>query len=343
MHDVAKTVSTGQQMKSVAKKMVLPLGGILLLVVLIAGLKALGVAGPTIVVTVLTVVLLVCGILSFRAFRNGRTTAGAIWAVACLLLVLADVKVSQIRKMMSTPFSMPSTAVSSAVVKEEDWAPILSAVGSISPVQGAIVSTELAGVVNKVNFPNGGEAKKGDILIELDISSEEAQLHTAEADLELARANLERTRGLAERNVVSKSEPTPPNQITEIKRDCRSHALDDRKEGSARAVRRFARYRTVNGTNDNAGDKIVALMPSSGFMSTRSAPTEFSSSRDLEVRVTTRHRAVSSGKLLRLIRWLIRSREMLCSRQLWRIPTTCCDRACLPTWKWSSPRRTRRL
>ena len=78
--------------------------------------------------------------------------------------------------------------------------------GSISAVQGAVVSTELGGVVAEVNFQNGGVAKKGDVLLKLDTSSEEAQLHTAEADLALAEANVARARDLAGRKVVSKAE-----------------------------------------------------------------------------------------------------------------------------------------
>src|SRR5947209_2656945 len=101
--------------------------------------------------------------------------------------------------MMSTPFTMPPTTVSSAVVKEEDWAPILSSVGSVSAVQGAVLSTDLAGTVAQVNFENGGEAKKGDTLLKLVASQEDA-------DLELARANLQRARDLAMRKVVSKQE-----------------------------------------------------------------------------------------------------------------------------------------
>ena len=66
--------------------------------------------------------------------------------------------------------------------------------------------TELSGIVAEVKFQNGGEAKKGDVLIRLNPSSEEAQLHSAEADLELARANLERSRDLVARKVISKSE-----------------------------------------------------------------------------------------------------------------------------------------
>src|SRR5437667_331444 len=108
--------------------------------------------------------------------------------------------------MSSSPMTMPPTTVTSAPVKEEDWPPVLSAVGSVSPVQGAIVSAELGGVVSQVAFENGGEARKGDVLIKLDTSSEQAQLRTAEADLELARANLQRSRDLAARKVISKSE-----------------------------------------------------------------------------------------------------------------------------------------
>jgi membrane fusion protein (multidrug efflux system) len=206
MHDVAKPATTSLQMKSVAKAVLKFLGGILLLAGLIAGLKVMGIAGATITVTVLTVLLVVSGFLSFRRFRQKRTTAGAVFAFLALFCLLADLKASQIRKMTSTPFPMPMTTVSSVPVKEDDWAPVLPAVGSISAVQGAIVSTELGGVVSKVEFQNGGVAKKGDVLIELDTSSEDAQLHTAEADLELARANRDRARDLANRKVVSKSE-----------------------------------------------------------------------------------------------------------------------------------------
>ena len=69
-----------------------------------------------------------------------------------------------------------------------------------------MVSTELGGVVAEVGFKNGGVAKKGEVLLKLDASSEDAQLHTAEAEAELARADVERARELATRKVVSKAE-----------------------------------------------------------------------------------------------------------------------------------------
>jgi membrane fusion protein, multidrug efflux system len=141
-----------------------------------------------------------------RPRRRWRSLALAVSLLIAIVVFVFGIKVLQIGKMMSTPMVMPPTTVSSAVVKEEDWAPTLSAIGSVSAVQGAVVSTELGGVVAEIDFQSGGVAKKGDVLMRLDSSAEEAQLHTAEADLELAKANLERERNLAERKVVSKQE-----------------------------------------------------------------------------------------------------------------------------------------
>ncbi len=139
--------------------------------------------------------------------RPRRGAVGiAVGGLVILIILLVGVKVMQISKMMSTPRTMPPTTVSSTEVKEEDWAPVFSSIGSVSAVQGAVIAAELGGVVAQVNCQNGGEAKKGEVLVKLDTSSEEAQLHTAEADLELARTNLLRTKDLAARKVVSKQE-----------------------------------------------------------------------------------------------------------------------------------------
>ena len=125
----------------------------------------------------------------------------AIGGLVAVVILLILIKGLQIFTMISAGKKMlpPPTTVTSAIVKEEDWAPVLSSVGSVSPVQGAELSTDLAGTVAQVNFQNGSEAKKGDVLVKLVASQEEA-------DLELARSNLLRTRDLAARKVVSKQE-----------------------------------------------------------------------------------------------------------------------------------------
>jgi membrane fusion protein, multidrug efflux system len=139
--------------------------------------------------------------------RMGRGSLGvAVGGIAALIVLLVGIKGLQIFKMVSGKMPMPVETVTSAVVKEEDWAPIFSSVGSVSAVQGAVVAAELSGTVSEVLFENGGVAKKGDVLVRLDTSSEDAQLKTAVADLELARRDLERNRDLASRKVISKAE-----------------------------------------------------------------------------------------------------------------------------------------
>ena len=138
-----------------------------------------------------------------------RRRKGIVIAIGLLLAIgvfVVGIKFLQIGKMMSTPHTMPPTTVTSASVKEEDWAPRLTAVGSVSAVQGAVVSAELAGVVSEINFENGGEAKKGEVLMKLDASQEEALLRSAEAEAQLARTDLERARDLAIKKVVSSAE-----------------------------------------------------------------------------------------------------------------------------------------
>ena len=141
-----------------------------------------------------------------RPRRRWRSVVIAMGLLVAIVVCVFGVKALQIGKMMTTKMVMPATTVSSATVKEEDWAPTLSAVGSISAVQGAVVSTELAGIVSEISFENGAEAKKGDVLMKLDASQEEALLRSATAEAQLARTDLERSRDLAMRKVVSSAE-----------------------------------------------------------------------------------------------------------------------------------------
>jgi len=207
MHDVAKPVIKRERSRSsVVKKGLFTIFWVVVLAALILGLVLFQAKIITMVVLAVLALAIFLGTVSFRSFRRQGTTSGAIWAVFCLLCLLVDVKVAQIRTMTASPFTMPPTTVSSVAVKEVDWEPVLSSVGSISPVQGATVAAELGGTVSEVLFQNGGIAKKDQVLMRLDTSSERAQLHTAEADLALAKSDLERAKDLASRKVISQSE-----------------------------------------------------------------------------------------------------------------------------------------
>lgn len=185
----------------------------------------------------------------------------AIIGVAAVFIVLVLIKVLQIVTMARMPHDMPATTVTSATVKEEDWAPMFSSVGSVSAVQGAVVSAELNGVVAEITFQNGGIAKKGDVLMKLDTSAEGAQLKTAIADLELARRDLERSRDLAARKVTSKAELDAAESKFKQKEGTvdNMRAMMTKKEVRAPFDGQLG-IRQVNiGQTINAGQPVVAL------------------------------------------------------------------------------------
>jgi membrane fusion protein (multidrug efflux system) len=161
----------------------------------------------SIIIIIFTGAAILFALLALLFFLRFKwTLVGAILAVLALACVLGDIKFFQFHKLASSKPPMPVETVTSALVKKVDWAPVLSSVGSVSAVQGAMISAELGGTVSQILFQNGGTAKKGQVLMKLDTSSEEAQLRTAEADVALAKADLDRSRDLATRKVISKSE-----------------------------------------------------------------------------------------------------------------------------------------
>ena len=200
MHDLAKTTTVTPKAGKGWRWLRRAIYG-LIVVLAIAGLVFLKIATLVIAIIVLTSGAIVFGLIAFKRFRSKRTTAGAVFTVLAVFCLLADLKGFQFLTMTVAGKKMgpPPTTVTSVQVKEEDWAPTLTAVGSVSAVQGAILSTDLAGTVAEVKFQNGAIAKKGDVLVKLVASQEEA-------DLELARNDMARARDLAARKVISKAE-----------------------------------------------------------------------------------------------------------------------------------------
>jgi membrane fusion protein, multidrug efflux system len=220
-----------------------------------------------------------------------RALGIAIGLLIAIFIFVSGIKALQIFKMIRSPQIMPATTVTSALVTEEDWAPRFSAVGTVSAVEGAVVATELGGVVSQIAFENGGEAKKGDMLVKLDTSSEEAQLRTAEADLELARSDLNRARDLAARKVISKAELDAAESKLKQKEGAADNlrAMITKKQVRAPFNGQLG-IRQVNvGQMINAGQQVVALTSLDPVYVDFALPQQHLSklTKGLEVRVRT--------------------------------------------------------
>jgi membrane fusion protein, multidrug efflux system len=141
------------------------------------------------------------------------TTKRKLWigAILGLLLVvglLVGIKALQIRSMMKAgaSFAPPPESVSSATVQADEWAGTRSAVASLVAVRGVVLGAEVGGTIREVDFESGASLRKGDVLVKLDTSAEEAQLQGALADAQLARVNLKRAEQLREAGSNAPSE-----------------------------------------------------------------------------------------------------------------------------------------
>ena len=137
-----------------------------------------------------------------------RKIALAIFVVLLILGGLAGVKALQIKKLMASgkSYAQPPEAVSAVVVEERKWPDTLTSIGSIAAVQGVTITPEISGTIREIAFEPGAIVAKDDILVRLDVSSEEAQLRSLEAQTELAKLNLDRMRNLRKESTVSQSD-----------------------------------------------------------------------------------------------------------------------------------------
>jgi membrane fusion protein, multidrug efflux system len=129
-------------------------------------------------------------------------------AVAVFLGAIGFFKFRQVKEAMAqgASFQPPPEAVTTVVAKQDEWASSVSSIGTVTAVQGVTVSADLPGIVEKISFESGRTVRKGDLLVKLDTSQEEAQLAAAQSQNHLARLNLDRMKGLHESGVISQSD-----------------------------------------------------------------------------------------------------------------------------------------
>lgn len=132
----------------------------------------------------------------------------AITGLLLIVAMLAGIKALQIRAMVEQgkKFAPPPETVTTFQVQPQSWENSLSAVGTLTAVQGVTLAAEMAGKVVQIAFQAGRPAQKGELLIAQDTSSEKAQLAGALAQAELARSTLERTEKMLPERITSPAE-----------------------------------------------------------------------------------------------------------------------------------------
>ncbi len=86
----------------------------------------------------------------------------------------------------------PPATVSTIVARTTDWQDTLQAVGTVRAVRGADLASEIAGVVDSVDFDSGRDVAAGTVLLRLRSNDDAAHLADLQAAADLAAANLAR-------------------------------------------------------------------------------------------------------------------------------------------------------
>lgn len=130
--------------------------------------------------------------------------------VFCLLVfaALAAFKVTEIRGAMAfaASFPEPSASVKAYAVTQRSHQPSIDVIGTVRHPKQLTLHNELAGKISKLNMPAGSRIKQGQLLMQLDISTEQANIKSLQAQRRLAHSELQRMQSLRKRDAVSQQQ-----------------------------------------------------------------------------------------------------------------------------------------
>lgn len=131
--------------------------------------------------------------------------------IICLFAIIASlgfIKFTQIKAAIAFGESFPeqSETVHIAEATWSQWQPYIDLVGELSALQTVEIRNELEGIITKVEFESGGKVNKDQMLIQLNIDTEMAQLEAIEAEIALAKLDVKRFTDLLDVNASSREQ-----------------------------------------------------------------------------------------------------------------------------------------
>jgi len=140
-----------------------------------------------------------------------RATLRMIVVIGATLIVLGGVfgfegfRSLMIKRFMAA-MPVPPQSVSAAPAAVTEWQPLLEAVGSLRAVNGADLSLEVSGIVDKILFKSGDDVAAGTLLLQLRAQDDIAKLASLEASAGLAATTYARDQKQFKVQAVSKQQ-----------------------------------------------------------------------------------------------------------------------------------------
>lgn len=134
-----------------------------------------------------------------------RSFIAWISTIVCLLAIIATlgfVKYSQVQAAIAFGESFPEPSETVEVMKTSqiDYRDVVTLIGEIRATRTLEVRNELEGQITDVSFVSGGAVEAGQLLVQLDISTEKAQLDAINAQLKLSNLEVKRFKNLIKSN-----------------------------------------------------------------------------------------------------------------------------------------------
>ncbi len=137
-------------------------------------------------------------------------TKWSVTVVGCVLVfgALAAYKIMEIRAGIAFGEAYPeqSETVEEALVGVADFTPTITLLGEIIAPQRLDLHNEIAGAITAVNFESGAVVQEGQLLLQLDISVETANLAAAKAKAEVAQLMYDRIAKLHESGATTQDQ-----------------------------------------------------------------------------------------------------------------------------------------
>ncbi|NLS21171.1 efflux RND transporter periplasmic adaptor subunit [Rhizobium sp. P40RR-XXII] len=134
------------------------------------------------VIMLIVIGLILGGIFGFQAFKNRMIAA-----------YLANLKA-------------PPQTVSTITAATSPWQTTLQSIGSFNAVEGANLSAQVQGIVQKIGFQDGQDVKKGDLIVQLLADQQIATLQQYQASSANAQIAYERDSKLIKANTIAQSQ-----------------------------------------------------------------------------------------------------------------------------------------
>ena len=132
---------------------------------------------------------------------------------------LGYVKFMQIQEQIAiggqTP---PPISVNVSAALADRWNRRIHTIGTLVAHQGVDITTEVSGIVKSIHFESGDEARKGQLLVDLDNSTERANLESAQAQFDSDNSQYQRLLKLKDQSFVTTNDIDTQASLVNVSR-----------------------------------------------------------------------------------------------------------------------------